>query len=160
VYFVAYANPILDSCTIVSNTVNASARGAGIYHRWGGTVTNCVIAFNMKGSALETGSYWCLNGNNTADSSAYHNCCLWQGDALDSVFLAENGCINADPLFADAANGDFTLQPGSPCRNAGVVEDWMAGATDLAGSPRVSGRGVDMGCYELFTPSGLCVSFR
>ena len=160
VYFVGYANPVLDSCTIVSNTVNASARGAGIYHRWGGTVTNCVIAFNMKGNAMETGSYWCLNGNNTADSSAYHNCCLWQGDALDSVFLAENGCINVDPLFVDAANGHFTPQPNSPCRNAGVVEDWMTGATDLAGSKRVSGRGVDIGCYELFVPSGLCISFR
>ena len=156
VYFVAYANPILDSCTVVSNFCGGS--GSGIYHRWGGTVTNCVIAFNMKGSNLETGSYWCLNGNNTPDPSAYRNCCIWP--ALESVFLAENGCINADPLFVDAANADFTLQPASPCRNAGVVEDWMAGATDLVGSPRVSGRGVDMGCYELFVPAGLYISFR
>ena len=158
VYFVAYANPILDSCTIVSNTVKASSNGAGIYHRWGGTVTNCVIAFNMKGSNLETGSYWCLNGNNTPDPSAYRNCCIWP--ALESVFLAENGCVNADPLFADAANGDFTLRPNSPCRNAGVLEDWMADATDLVGSPRVSGKGVDIGCYELFVPSGLNIIVR
>ena len=156
VYFVAYANPIMDSCTIVSNRTSNS--GGGIYHRWGGTVTNTVIAFNMKGDAMETSSYWCLNGNNTPDSFAYRNCCTWP--AKESVFLAENGCVNADPLFVDAASGDFTLQPGSPCRNAGVVEDWMADATDLAGSPRVSGRGVDMGCYELFTPSGLNIIVR
>ena len=29
-----------------------------------------------------------------------------------------------------------------------------------AGGPRVSGRGVDMGCYELFTPSGLNIIVR
>ena len=157
VYFVAYANPIMDSCTIVSNrTLNT---GGGIYHRWGGTVTNTVIAFNTKNNALETGSYWCLGGgDNTLDPSVYRNCCVWP--ALSDVFLAANGCVNADPLFANVANGDFSLQPGSPCRNAGVVEDWMEGATDLAGSLRVSGRGVDIGCYELFAPDGLLISFR
>jgi hypothetical protein len=36
----------------------------------------------------------------------------------------------------------------------------MADATDLAGSKRGSGRGVDMGCYELFVPAGLYISFR
>jgi hypothetical protein len=144
VYFVAYANPIMDSCTIVSNRTAHS--GAGIYHRWSGTVTNCVIAFNMKGNVMETGSYWCLNGNATADPSAYRNCCMWP--ALTSVFLAENGCVNADPRFKDAAHGDFTLGGGSPCRDTGVNEDWMVGAFDLLGRPRIVNSRVDIGCYE------------
>ena len=79
---------------------------------------------------------------------------------MQNKFTAANGCVNADPLFADAANGDFTLQPNSPCRNEGRLEDWMTDATDLAGSKRVSGRGVDMGCYERFVPAGLYISFR
>ncbi len=79
---------------------------------------------------------------------------------MQNKFTAANGCVNANPLFADVANGDFSLQPSSPCRNVGVLEDWMTGATDLAGSKRVSGRSVDMGCYELFVPAGLCISFR
>ena len=79
---------------------------------------------------------------------------------MQNKFTAANGCVNAAPLFADAANGDFTLRPNSPCRNAGVLEDWMTDATDLAGSKRVSGRGVDMGCYELFVPSGLNIIVR
>ena len=157
VYFVA-TNAVLDSCTIVSNRVKSTSNGAGLYHRWGGAVTNCVIAFNMKGTTLNTGSYWCLNGNSTADPSVYRNCCVWP--AVSDVFLAENGCVNADPLFADPDHGDFTLLPNSPCRNAGMLEDWMEGAADLAGGPRVSGRGVDMGCYELFAPSGLNIIVR
>ncbi len=33
-------------------------------------------------------------------------------------------------------------------------------ATDLAKSPRVSGKGVDIGCYELFAPAGLNIVIR
>ena len=153
IHFVSYNDVILDSCTVVSNNSGHTLSG-GVHHRYGGTITNCVIAFNtVKGSPEPTTtSAWSM------DASCYQNCCIYPG--VPDKFLAANGCINADPLFADPANGDFTLQPGSPCRNAGVVEDWMTDATDLAGSKRVSGRGVDMGCYELFVPAGLYISFR
>ena len=58
----------------------------------------------------------------------------------------------ADPKFADAANGDFRLQAGSPCIDKGGT---AYGDTDLAGNPRVSNKKVDIGCYEYqgpFTP--------
>ena len=94
-------------------------------------------------------------------ASCYQNCCIWpSGASLQNKFTAANGCVNANPLFADVANGDFSLQPSSPCRNVGVLEDWMTDATDLAGSKRVSGKGVDMGCYELFVPGGLNIIVR
>ena len=64
--------------------------------------------------------------------------------------------VTNDPLFADAAAGDYRLKRKSPCREAGVWLDWMTGAVDLAGNPRVLDRDgrvsasalPDLGCYE------------
>ena len=164
IYLAAYANPVIDSCTIASNR-SGSNGGAGIMHRWGGTVTNCIIASNIRatsgGSAAETGSDWCLPDPADSDarvSSAYVNCCVWP--AVDDVFLAANGCVNVDPNFADAANGVFTLLKNSPCKDAGVVEPWMASAFDLAGKKRVRGDSVDIGCYETDPPEPTVLAFR
>ena len=64
--------------------------------------------------------------------------------------------------IADAANGDYHLQPKSPLREGGMLLDWMtAGAVDLDGNPRVHLDLPDIGCYESqFTPLGLMVFFR
>jgi hypothetical protein len=72
------------------------------------------------------------------------------------------GNINANPMFADAANGDYHLLAESPCIDAGdntaLPPDTLDldddGDTeepipfDLDGSPRISGLAVDMGAYE------------
>jgi hypothetical protein len=91
-----------------------------------------------------------------------------------------DGNINADPLFADAGNGDYTLTASSPCVDAG--NNWHVPGDsadldsdtdtaeltplDLAGNPRFAddpstadsgcgaGAVVDMGAYErLGTPA-------
>ena len=65
-------------------------------------------------------------------------------------------------MFVDASEGDYRLQPGSPCRDTGqtsalpadVADVGLNGNTtetlthDLAMKPRVSGSAVDMGAYE------------
>ena len=63
-----------------------------------------------------------------------------------------NGNITTDPLFTDAANGNFHVRPGSPVIDAGTSD--QAPASDLAGNPRpVDGNGdgivaFDLGAYE------------
>jgi hypothetical protein len=76
-----------------------------------------------------------------------------QGGAFDS------GVITGNPKFMDAANGDYTLEVNSPCRDKALTLGWMAeGSTGLLGNPRlVDTRGVafspealpDLGCYEI-----------
>src|SRR5262249_4978237 len=63
-----------------------------------------------------------------------------------------NGNISADPLFTNAANGDYHVRPGSPTIDAGTSN--QAPATDLDGQARpTDGNGdgtaaFDLGAYE------------
>jgi len=55
-------------------------------------------------------------------------------------------CITNTPLFLDAAIGDYRLQSGSPCIDAGTNE--VVATTDLDGNARIVNGTVDMGAYE------------
>jgi hypothetical protein len=57
------------------------------------------------------------------------------------------GMINADPLFADPAHGDFHLTWDSPCRDRGDILT-VTETTDFEGDPRIVQGIVDMGADE------------
>jgi PKD repeat protein len=109
----------LFNCTVVGNA-------GGIL---GGSMFNCIAYSNSDYN-------W-----NTDDSSYYRYTCaapLPDGEA----------CIAGDPVFVDAAAGDYRLASASPCVNAGSNQTWMTGSTDLAGSNRIQRAVVDLGAYE------------
>ncbi|MCG6869506.1 MAG: DUF5123 domain-containing protein [Gammaproteobacteria bacterium] len=56
------------------------------------------------------------------------------------------GNIDAEPLFVNAAGGDFHLTAGSPVINSGT--SFGAPKIDVDGKPRPGGTGYDMGAYE------------
>ena len=98
------------------------------------------------GSCLESNFEY---GGTTYDFSSIDTGATPTTHIIDGV----NGCLvgDYDPKFTDAANGDFTLEKKSPCRDAGALLSWMTPSSlDLAGNARVFGNAPDIGCYEWF----------
>jgi len=73
--------------------------------------------------------------------------------AYSTGYVDGGGNQSADPLFADAASGDFHQLAGSPTVDAGAASP-LSGADDPDGTIRPLGAAPDMGAFEL-VPSGV-----
>jgi len=136
----------LGAARIVNNTIVAN-NGAGIYwaNTWP-TNENNVVAFNAVG--FERG----IAGTSDADirfNDVYGNA----GRGVSANFrgtadrTGAQGNVSADPKFANAAVGEYHLQPDSPCVDAGstgLSNAWP----DIDLQARVQGLAVDMGADE------------
>jgi hypothetical protein len=128
-----------NGCTVeVWNSTLANNGGDGTRQLRGNlTVTNCILAFNGDdGLDRDAGST-----NHT------YNLSFGNGDNNFEGISAGATEIESDPLFADAAGGDYHLQSNSPAIDSGIdalgtVDD------DLDGTARPMGLTWDMGCYE------------
>ena len=169
----------LNNCTLTGNSANNGGGSSG------GTLNSCILtgntANNGGGSCIGTLNNCTLTGNTASSgggsySSTLNNCIIW-GNFITGTGSVTNynggtfrysctwpmpdgsnpGNIDADPMFVDAANGDFRLKAGSPCINAGT-NVWFTSSTaaspipenavDLDGNFRIHNGRVDMGAYE------------
>jgi hypothetical protein len=99
---------------------------------------------------------------NTYGNPFIMNCILWGNGGYDlsnasatySVIgtgeLVGEGNISVDPMFV--GDGDYHLQDGSPCIDAGSNSALALPDTDKDGNPRIIGYAVDMGAYESQVP--------
>jgi parallel beta-helix repeat protein len=55
----------------------------------------------------------------------------------------------ANPLFIDAANGNFMLQSNSPAINAGTINSITGSTYDILNNPRIKNGRTDCGAYEI-----------
>ena len=168
----------------IFDTNISSGNGGAIYSYCGssGTAnvscTNSVFYENNSawgGDAIQAGGYVtheysnCIfwsNGddefNNSSNASATATNCIIKLSSLPTNTTdGGNNLMNSDPLFEDAANGDFTIQDGSPAIDAGTNSADLDGtgsgtatiesiAQDLLGNPRINDGTslVDIGVYE------------
>jgi hypothetical protein len=87
----------------------------------------------------------------TVANLSYSNFQTQSIDDPNHSFATEPGIARnqtAQPVFADAANGDFHQDPSSPTVDQGAVEEGVT-AADLDGEPRGQGFGIDIGADEL-----------
>jgi hypothetical protein len=137
----------LGAALIVNNTIVAN-NGAGIFwaNTWP-TNDNNLVVFNVHG--FERGAA----GTSDAvirNNDVYDNAVL--GTPRDYVSTEDrtgaDGNLSCDPRFANAAIGNYHLQPDSPCINAGSSVLIQLGLSDIDRQPRIQGVNVDLGADE------------
>jgi hypothetical protein len=120
-----YNNAIFVNCILWNDrTPEIEIRNAGNY------ITPITIAYSNLQGGFNEGIRW---------------------DAPDSLYSFNwlEGNIDTNPLFRDASNGDFTLQSGSPCINAGIAFFEYDNNVLLNLHPwQYNGSAPDMGSYE------------
>jgi len=124
------SSPKVTNCTFSDNSADFYGGGMENYDNASPTVTNCTFTGNNAGGEFIGASIvtYCDVQGGTGQT--------WFGE----------GCIDADPLFADA---DGRLSLGSPCIDAGNDAAVPPGVTtDLDGNPRIQCVCVDMGAFE------------
>jgi hypothetical protein len=170
--------PTITNSTFTNN--NASNYGGGMYNYDSSpNITNSTFAnnsatngggiFNYVCSPIITNTIIWNNGSseisNSNSTPTFKNSIIRNSGGSGSwnaAYGTDGGAnLDADPLFVDAANGDYRLTSGSPAIDAGDVS---ANTTtlDLAGNPRFDGV-IDMGAYEFqntvnvdFTAADIC----
>ena len=130
---------VFENCTIDQGTFNPESLSAAATN----ILVNCIL---QNATITSSGNYCNILSNSFVNA-------VQSGSPFDS------GVITGDPKFVDAAHGDYTLEVKSPCREVGLMLDWMTnGSTDLLGNPRVVdtygkafsvGALPDLGCYEI-----------
>ena len=139
-FLIYQGNTTITNSTIV-NSVSATVGGAiSIYSAQASVVLKNSILYH---NTATTGNS-IYNGQGGTATVAYS--LLEDASCPANTTCGAGMILNVNPLFADEANGDFRLLPGSPAINAGT--NTGAPATDQRGIARPQQTTTDMGAFE------------
>ena len=133
-------------CTFYANAAGDSTLGGAVHSRASGIYTNIINSI-----------FW----NNSSDvgyGSETHGAVtnVYYSDIQQTNNIQGDHNINEYPLFMDPQNFDFTLDPGSPCIDAGT--DLLVVDNDtlyMADSTSYKGAAPDMGAFEYVQTTAL-----
>ena len=132
------------NCTVVGN----EARFCAGIRSEGGTFVNCVSSGNRI-AVPGPGTNSLIVTTVPSDVAWYGSGSKFSHCLTDVAIEGGENCQveDASVTFKDAAAGKYALRAASLARNNGAA-DADDSALDLAGHPRVIGKGIDIGCYE------------
>ena len=129
----------LVNCTVVGNSVySTNGFGGGVASA---NLYNSIVYYNTA-QTPDTENHWF--------SRLYFSCTSPSVSPSVSPFLTRS--ISNAPQFVNLAGGDFRLQSTSPCINTGH-NAYAPPDLDLDGNTRIAGGTVDIGAYEIQSPS-------
>lgn len=168
--FLSSAQATVDRLRVVDNTATAPVeqvllsaqdaavvllRDALIAQGGGGMVvasaTDAVVLLSHVTAAGHSGIGLELDETGTGGISLSNSIVFGNGTDIGTigspVIFPEN-LVGSDPLFTNAAGGDFTLAAGSPAEDAGDIIFSGMGPYDLGHGARLVGPATDLGAYE------------
>ena len=139
----------LVNCTIADNTALIS--GGGLYNDFATlALANTIVWHNALTGTFPAPSVEFTQILTVNNGTVQTTNCIIQG--LSSFTGTDD--LAFDPLFLDAAAGNYQVSSNSPALNAGNNLFANAGDADLSGSNRLFGAAVDLGAYELQGAAG------
>ncbi len=143
-----------NSATLTSALASGFAVG-GVFTYATAEFYNSIVVQNVAdGDACAADLALAPPGSTPGTANAYNTLSSFTAWGNASANGVANYVYDASqPLFADAANGDYALAEGSQALNKGndayaVDAEGNALQTDLAGNVRFNGSSVDLGAYE------------
>ena len=128
----------------------ALSKGSGTTGSTTATVENCIFWGNTVVGGVTGRSITDLHKNPLNILTVKNS--IGQANFNDDSITSVMASSNADPLFTDFANADYTLTGASPAIDAGDNTN-VIGTVDLLGRQRIFNTTVDMGCYEHGAPT-------
>lgn len=159
-------SPTMRNCLVVDNGTNTASVVVKTKSAHAVVLDNCtvvssvgyVVMGNAAGGHAVVRNSILLGSDRPAWATWRNGCWLYATNSVmnleTGIFASDDpGCannvVNVDPLFASAADGNWSLTKKSPCCNAGILLNWMdVASVDIVGFPRVYGDLPDIGCYE------------
>ncbi len=146
------AEAFVVNCTFGNNTtINLDGAGIGVTNNASLNIYNSVLYDNEPAELYLASDSW-----QTCYLNIFNSLIAGGEEAIriynpQHIVYYDSTNIDLDPLWDTAGTYPYALTAASPCIDAGTLDlpaHIQLPDTDLAGNPRISGGGIDMGAYE------------